>query len=188
MFSSNKPSKKQILQTINEIEKNPNSKEKAFGDIFITVIGGGLGALGAGGAAAAVGSTSIIGLTTAASWIGITLVSATPVGWIVGTAVAGAGLAYGISRFISGGSFNEGKLNAIKHNLNERLKDVEDKEKASGVSEKDLNDFHIFLKEPLEHNLISPEQAHKLMACVESGKIKISIAYQMVDKILKSVK
>ncbi len=55
MFFSKKPSKKQILQSINDIEKDPDSKEKAFGDISIKIIGGGLGALGAATDAAAVG-------------------------------------------------------------------------------------------------------------------------------------
>jgi hypothetical protein len=188
MFSSKTPNKKQLLDAIAELENNPENKEKAFGDISITLIGGGLGAASAGTAAAFAGATAITGLTTGASWLGITLVAATPVGWIAGVAVAGAGLAYGISRLISGGSHNEGKLNEIKRNLKKQLKDIENKEISDTISNKDLNAFHIFLKEPLENDLISEKQAHRLISGVESGKIKISLAYQMVDKILNSVK
>lgn len=95
-----KPTKEQLIRMIDELEKNPDDKGRILGDIGITVFGVVSGAFAAGTLASAVGATSVWGLTAAASWLGLTAVSATPVGWIIGTAVAGGALAYSVSRIV----------------------------------------------------------------------------------------
>ena len=92
--------KKQIIKMIEELENNPDDKVRILGDVGVTVIGAGLGAAAAGTVASAVGVTSIPVLTTIGSWIGIPLVAATPIGWIIGVAAAGGVATYGISRLV----------------------------------------------------------------------------------------
>jgi len=89
-----KLTKIQVIKLIDELERRPVDKVRILGDVGITVVGAGLGAAAVGTVAATVGATSIFGVTSAASLIGVTLVSATPVGWILGGAVA-AGAAAG---------------------------------------------------------------------------------------------
>lgn len=178
------PSKTKLLKALHQLEKNPDSKERLFGDIGITALGGALGAAAGGTAAAAVGVTGIWGITTAASWLGLSVVSATPVGWIAGIAIAGAAAGYEVSRLIRGGAYTEGKLAELKRELKDRIKTIDAKEKASTVSESDLTEFSIFLKEPLEKNLLDSERAYKLMWAVEQGRMEISTAYQLVGNLL----
>lgn len=109
MSSEKTVSKKQLLKVIDELQKNPNDRVRILGDFGITGVGIGLGAAAAGTLAAMAGATAIPALTTAASWIGITAVAATPVGWVVGVGIAGGAVAFGMSRLIRGGGIAEGR-------------------------------------------------------------------------------
>ena len=178
------PSKRELLKALRRLEKNPDSKERLFGDIGITALGGALGAAAGGTAATAAGVTSIWGITTAASWLGLSVVSATPVGWIAGTAIASSAAVYGISRLIRDGAYTEGKIAELKRELEDRINEINAKEKASTVSESDLTEFSIFLKEPLEKGLLDSEKASKLIWAVEQGRMEISTAYQLIGDLL----
>ena len=178
------PSKRELLKALRRLEKNPDSKERLFGDIGITALGGALGAAAGGTAATAAGVTSIWGITTAASWLGLSVVSATPVGWIAGTAIASSAAVYGISRLIRDGAYTEGKIAELKRDLEDRINEINAKEKASTVSESDLTEFSIFLKKPLEKGLLNSEKASKLIWAVEQGRMEISTAYQLIGDLL----
>ena len=178
------PSKRELLKALRRLEKNPDSKERLFGDIGITALGGALGAAAGGTVATAAGVTSIWGITTAASWLGLSVVSATPVGWIAGTAIASSAAVYGISRLIRDGAYTEGKIAELKRELEDRINEINAKEKASTVSESDLTEFSIFLKEPLEKGLLNSEKASKLIWAVEQGRMEISTAYQLIGDLL----
>ncbi|MBK7004487.1 MAG: hypothetical protein IPH37_04510 [Burkholderiales bacterium] len=92
MSAPSKVTKTQLLKLIDDLEKKPEDKGRILGDIGITVVGAGLGVAAAGSVAAAVGATSIFGVTSVAGWLGLTVVAATPVGWILGGAAAGRSL------------------------------------------------------------------------------------------------
>lgn len=185
-MSGDSPDKEQLLKALDDLAKGTRDKVRILGDIGITLTGGALGAAAAGTIAAASGATGIWVLTTVASWIGISVVAATPAGWIAGGAVVGGAAAYGISRLIHGGGRNEGKLKQIRRHLKDQLRDIERKENASNVSEDDLRKFYSFLKKPLENDLIEPETIRKLIAGIEEGKIRLSEAYRLVENILES--
>ncbi|CAN5616650.1 hypothetical protein BH23CYA1_BH23CYA1_14110 [soil metagenome] len=172
--------KKELLDALEALEKNPNDKLRIMGQIGIT----GLGAVAAGGAVAAIGVSSSIPLVTALT--GYVLISATPVGWVAGAAMGGAAVAYGFSKLIQSGAEVEGKKKELLSKIKEDLKDVERKEKASQVSADDKSDFYILLKLPLEMDWISPEDAQALISSVENGQISLSRAYKLVTEIVQS--
>ena len=181
-----KVTKSQLIKALDKLEKNPDSKEKLLGKIGVIGIGSSLGAAAAGSVAAVTGVTSITGITTAASWLGISIVSVTPIGWVVGGAAVGAAVVYGFSKMISSGSYTEGKLNEIKSQIHSQIKEVERLEEEEKISEDDINAFHIFLKQPIKADIIEPTKAQKLIHGVESGRIKLSLAYQLVENIVKA--
>ena len=180
----NAPSKEEILRALYQLERNPDSKERLFGDIGITALGGTLGAISASTVAGVAGSTSIWGITTAASWLGLSVVAATPVGWTVGAMITGAATVYGVSRLIRSGAYSEGKLAESKRNLEDRVRDTKAKEKASSVSKSDLAEFKNFLKEPLEKGLLDSEKARKLIWHVKQGRMELSEAYRRIRSLL----
>ena len=62
------------------------------------------------------------------------------------------------------------------------------KERKSSLGELDKTKFIVFLKEPLKNNLISAEDAHRLMMAVENGQMPIKEAYNLVRDVINSTK
>ncbi|WP_197480222.1 hypothetical protein [Anabaena sp. 4-3] len=171
--------KEELLKVIDQLEKNPNDKVGIFADIGITAFG----AAGAGAAAALLGTTTAsIPIITAVTGIG--MVVAAPAFLVAGAAVAGGAALYGVSRLIKDGGFHEGKQKQLLAEYRERLREIELKERQSQLDEHDKTKFHLFLKEPLKHNLISPDEAQHLMQAVENSQIPLSEAYKLVGQIL----
>ncbi len=182
--SEKKITKKQLLRMIDDLKKNPNDKVRILGDAGVTLVGAGLGAAAAGTIASALGATSIFGVTTVAGWLGVTAVAATPVGWVIGAAAAGAGLAYGISRIVHGGGLSEGRKLELLQKYKEEVKDMEAKEVAGTISEEDKNSFIISMRELIDKEAIDPEEARALIEYVENGVIPLSQAFETVHALL----
>jgi len=175
-MSGNKTlTKEQILKAIEQLEKNPDDKLGILADIGI----GAVGAVGAGAAVAAFGGTSIL--------FGLIAV-APPVGFVVGGAALGAAALVGAKRIFFDGTFNEGKQAEILKQLQELLREVQAKERASKVGDSDKTKFIVCLKEPVRLNLISPKDAQDLMRAVETGKLPIKEAIKRVQDIVESAK
>ncbi|MGD1717382.1 hypothetical protein [Dapis sp. BLCC M172] len=181
MSTTEKPNKEQILKAIEQLEKNPNDKLAILGDVGIT----GLGAVGVGAVAAVAGTTTAsIPLVTALTGVG--MVVAAPLGLIAGAAFAGGAAAYGISRLVKGGGYNEGKQQEILKRLQEQKVEIEAKERGSNVGDSDKTNFILLLKEPIRLDLISSEDAQELINAVETGQLPLKEAIEMVEDIVKS--
>ena len=180
-----KVTKEQLLKIIDELEKKPSDRIRILGDAGITIVRAGLGAAAAGTLAGAAGVTSIWGLTTAASWIGVTAVSATPVGWVIGSAAVAGAAAYGVSRWIHDGGLSEGRKLELLQQYKEQAQNIEAKERAQNITDKDKTNFIISLRELIDKNIIAPEKARQLIEHVEQGRIPISQAYLIIQNILE---
>lgn len=172
-------SKEQILKAIEQLEKNPHDKLGILADVGIA----GVGALGAGAAAAAFGGGSIpilFGL--------MAIPVAAPLGVVAGGAVLGGAALVGVKKVLFDGSRMQGKKEEMLKQLKERLREVEAKERASHVKDDDKTNFHKFLYEPVKLELISPKDAQDLMMAVENGRMPLTEAYQLVQNLINSVK
>lgn len=185
MSDNQNMTKEQLLKAIEQLEKNPNDRVGILADIGVAALGA--AGLGLGGfVAASIGATTAsIPILTAIT--GISMVVAAPAVVVGGAAVAGGAAAYGVARLIKDSAkdsgFNEGKRKQLLNELKERLRETEAKDRQSNFDERDRTKFHSFLKEPLKHNLISPDDAHRLMQAVENGQIPLSEAYKLVGQI-----
>ncbi|WP_341676793.1 hypothetical protein [Niveibacterium sp. SC-1] len=178
-------SKKELLKVIDDLEASPSDRVRILGDVGVTTVGIGLGAAAAGTVATIAGVTAYPVLTAAASWLGISIVAATPVGWIVGTALAGGTLAYGVSRLIRDGGLSEGRKRELLQVYRERLLEIQRREQALEVTGPDRNQFITSLREVVEKDAISPQKAFQLIAAVERGAIPLSRAYSLVAALLE---
>lgn len=178
--------KKQLLKVINDLEAAPSDRVRILGDAGITSVGVGLGAAAAGTVATIAGVTAIPVVTTTASWLGVTAVAATPVGWVVGAALAGGALAYGVSRLIRDGGLSEGRKRELLQVYRERLQEMRQREQVKEVTGPDRNRFICSLREVIEKDAISPQKAFQLIDAVERGAIPLSQAYALVAGLLES--
>lgn len=185
MWRDKKVSKKRLLKVIDDLETAPSDRVRILGDLGITSLGIGLGAAAAGTVATIAGATAIPVVTTAASWLGVTAVAATPVGWVVGAAMAGGALAYGVSRLIRDGGLSEGRKRELLQLYRERLQEIQRREQAQKVTVPDRNLFISSLREVIEKDVISPTKAFQLIEAVERGAMPLSQAYALVTGLLE---
>ncbi|HEY9625517.1 MAG TPA: hypothetical protein V6C78_34675 [Crinalium sp.] len=178
---SKKMTKEQLLKAIGRLEKNPNDRVGILAEVGITAAG----AVGAGAAAALFGATTAaIPIITVLT--GATIPVAAPLALVAGAAVAGAAAMYGVVKLVKDGGIHEGKQKQLLDEYKERLKEIEIKERSSKLDENDKTKFHLFLREPLQHDLISPDDAYQLMQAVENGHLSLSEAYKLVGQLFSN--
>jgi hypothetical protein len=183
MSTESKRTKEELIQLIEKLERNPNDIIGIIADAGITVLG-----VAGGGATAALFGATTTSIPIITALTGISLFMAAPVTLIAGAAIAGGAAAFGVSRLIKDGGFHEGKHQQLLNELNENLKEIELKERKSSLNEQDKIKFYSFLKEPINHQLISPDDAHKLIEFVNTGRIPLREAYKLMEQIIKEVK
>ena len=187
MFKPTRLTKNQLLKLIDDLEKTPEDKGRILGDFGITAMGAGLGAAAIGTVAAATGATSIFGVTSAAGWLGLTVVSATPVGWVIGGAAAAGAAAYGVSRLIRHGGISEGKKAELLNQYREESRKIDAKEAAGKIEDSDRINFIAALRDLISKDVIQPDMALRLIEQVMSGALPISHAFALISDLLNSI-
>lgn len=175
MFVNKNLTKEQLLKTLEELEKNPQDKLTILADIGIGIVG----AAGAGYAASVLGASAI--------FFGLIPVAA-PVAVVAGGAALGGLALVGVKKILFDGTYDKGKRDQIRIQIEEILRDIEAKEKASSLGENDKNQFYIFLKEPVRLDLITPKDAQDLIRAVESGQMPLKEAYSLVKNVINEAK
>lgn len=133
----------------------------------------GTGSGAAGGAAAAsalasaAGVTTLLGSTTLANVLGGVLVTTTPVGWVVGCGIAGGLAGYGIAKLIKSG----GKQDHIRQEIIKGLQKKLDALQSNEAKQCNRGDLKTALSDALKNNLISDEQAERLVKLVAGRKL-----------------
>lgn len=171
--------KEELLKRLEQLEKNPGDRLTILADIGAI----GVGAVGAGAAAVAFGGT------TATVLFGLVAIPvAAPVAVVAGATVLGGAAILGVKRVLFDGTFHQGKREALRKQLEEEIQEIERRERQNSVNTDDKTHFYAFLKEPLKLDLISAEDAKKLIELVESGAMCISDAYKLIGELLADVR
>ncbi len=171
-------SKEDLLKALKKLKEGGDSFS-FLADIGVV----GVGAMGAGAAAFAFGGT------TASVLFGLVAIPvAAPLAVVAGAAVLGGGALFGVKRALFDGTYTEGKKSELIRQLEYELREMKTKERQDKISQEDKKKFHLFLEEPIQFDLITPEDAQKLMELVETGKFEISEAYKTVIDILAEMK
>ncbi len=180
-----KLSKEEYIKALRSLEESSSDKIGILGTLGVVGTGTGFGALGSVSLASFFGASTLFGSTTLASLTGGVFVVSTPIGWVVGTAIAGATVAFGLSKLVkSGGRQDEIKINAIRELKVEIIKynsNIEQLNNPISIGEV-ANIFAVLL----ENNLVDETQVTIILSGIESGKINaeyaISIAQNIIDE------
>ncbi|WP_121969529.1 hypothetical protein [Leptolyngbya sp. BC1307] len=177
-MSKQNRSKEDLLKAISKLKEGGDSFT------FLTDIGVvGVGAVGAGAAAFAFGGA------TASVLFGLVAIPvAAPLAVVAGAAVLGGGALLGVKRALFDGTYTEGKKAELIRQMEDELREMKAKERKDRIGKEDKTKFHLFLEEPIQFDLITPEDARKLMELVETGKLEISEAYRMIIDMLAEMK
>lgn len=150
------------------------------GELLSVVGGAAAGASAAGAVASVAGATTLLGSTTLAGVLGGFAVVSTPVGWIAGCVLAGGAAAYGLSKMLKSGERNDQIRTEMIERLTVRLRDLMQQPEAEVPS---AAAFREYVDLALADNTISTEQAHRIVALVESGKLDPCVAIERMKQL-----
>lgn len=162
------------------LEKKGRDGFGLLGDGMITALGVAGGALSAGAIAGAAGATTTV-FTTVASWVGITAVAATPVGWVAGCAAAGGGLAYGISRMVRSGGKHDEKRAQLGEAIRQKIAACENEANQDTDEEQFKNVIRLLLEAHQEGSLTQKEGT-EIVAGLRERKITPGEALEILQK------
>jgi hypothetical protein len=150
------------------------------GEAIATAGGVAAGATAAGAIAGAVGATTFLGSTTLGGLVGGVLVVSTPVGWVIGCAVAGGAAAYGISRMIRSGGRQDEVRNAIRRRLLKRLNDLRSKR----GDESAIQQLRPAMTVAINQGVLSDANATRMLSLVEDGSLPAQLALERIRGLL----
>jgi len=150
------------------------------GEVLSTLAGVAAGTAAAGTFATAAGVTTIPVVTTAASWIGLTVLSATPIGWVAGVGIAGGCIAYGLGKLILSG----GKQDQIRSDLVARLKKLHESKSHASPTVFDPRRLEVAIEKAIDAGL-DATTAERLITLVAAGKLDSELAIKRLETICR---
>lgn len=179
-----KPTKAQYIKALEKVRREGRDKIGLMGEWFNTAIGATGGAAAAGTIAGACGATTLLGSTTLASILGAVFTTSTPVGWVVGCAVAAGTLSYGVGKIIRSGGKEDYKRKMVISEIKEKI--AKDALVASKMPND--NDKVKLLAESLillyNNDRISQNDCNIILSNIISRSISIDHAYDAITKMV----
>ncbi len=169
---------KDVEDTINKLQGG--DRVGHAGQAILTIAGGASGVAASGAIASAAGASTLLGSTSLAGLLGGVFVTATPVGWVVGAAIAGSAAAYGVSKLVRSGGRQDRLRQEISNRLSKRLSELRSK----GIQQSALEQLQHSITQAIESGHLSNEQAERIIGLVENGKLNPELALSRVKSLL----
>jgi hypothetical protein len=164
---------------------NAEGRDKVgiLGEVLATGVGtaGGLAGSAAIASVAGATTTTFMGSSLLGGVLGIGAVT-TPVGWVIGCAVAGTALTYGLTRMIKSGVHNDQvRVEVISEIIKRKKAGILQKRKNAHI-----NQLKNLLDTCVSQSKITKEKAAQLLALVTNNKLNVLIALKRVKDLLQN--
>lgn len=173
------------IAALEKMKKSRRDRIGILGELGVTGLGVAGGIAASGAAAAAAGAATIFGSTTLASIFGGVLVTTTPVGWVIGSAMAGGALAYAVAKLVRGG----GKYDALKQvsirELEERIQLLRKKARWSLRREPKVRKIIDGLELLVANAHISQDKATALLEAIEKKHLRPAEAFNWIQALIE---
>lgn len=156
------------------------------GDALAIALGAAGGAAVSGTVAGVAGASTILGSSALGSALGGVFVTATPVGWVVGCAVAAGAVGYGVSRMIRSGQREDEKRKKLSKKIKSKMqiKDVDYfRDKQIDLAD----DFLKKLEETIERDLIDQDTSNRMLSAIQSKAMPINVALKRINGVLNAL-
>lgn len=125
-------------------------------------------------------STTLFGSTTLGTILGVGTV-VTPIGWIVGSAVAAGALGYGVCQLVKSGAKND----KIREDV---IKDIDSRLHAqSSNSSHTFEQLEVAVKLATHKGCLGEEKGKQIISLAQSGSIPINIAIERVNLLFRKL-
>jgi hypothetical protein len=164
---------------------NAEGRDKVgiLGEVLATGVGtvGGLAGSGVIASVAGVTTTTFMGSSLLGGVLGIGAVT-TPVGWVIGCAVAGTALTYSLTIMIKSGVHNDRVRNEVINEIKKRKKEeILQKRRSAHIDQlKGLLDTCV------SQSKLTKEKSAQLLALATNNKLNVLIALKRVKALLQN--
>lgn len=147
----------------------------------VLAAGGGAaaGVAAAGTIAGAAGASTLLGSTGLASMFGGVFVAATPVGWVIGSAVIAGAAGYGLMKMAGSGAQQDIARKEMIERLNDRLSAIQNQ----GDGQTQIIELKQLVALTLASELISDDQGSRMIELVENGSMKPELAINRLKSL-----
>lgn len=151
------------------------------GEHLSAVGGAAAGVAAAGTVAGAAGATTLLGSGALAGVFGGVFLTATPVGWVIGSAAVMGAAGYGIGKMIRSGSEQDITRQEMVKRLSERLVRPRPHHQKTSVDCRTKLSRLVTLT--VAAGAISEESANRMVSLVEAGALKPELALERINSI-----
>ncbi len=177
----NKPTVEEYVQALEKMKQSPRDRVGILGELGVTGLGVTAGFALSGTVAGVAGVTTLAGSTTLASVLGGVIVTTTPVGWVVGAAVAGGAIAYAASNLVRSG----GKCDTLKKltmlELEQRIRLLRQEARLSSTHDEKMPKVITGIQYLVANFHITQEKSTELLAAIEKGGISVDDAFDLIQ-------
>jgi CHASE3 domain sensor protein len=137
-------------------------------EVMTAAGGAAAGVAAAGTIAGAAGATTLLGSTGLASLFGGVFVAATPVGWVIGSAVIAGAAGYGLMKMARSGAKQDIARKEMIGRLTDRLSALQNQDNG----QPQIAELKQLVALTLASELISDDQGRRMIELVENGSMK----------------
>jgi len=175
---------KQYVAALEKMKSSPRDRIGILGELGVTGLGAAAGAALSGAAAGVAGVATLAGSSTLASILGGVFITTTPIGWVVGSVAAGAGLGYAASKLVrSGGKSDVYRVYSIR-DLEARISQLKAKSVDVVTCEEKFRQVITGLQYLMVNGRVSQEKATELIVGVQQQKIAIDEVFQIIEQLI----
>jgi hypothetical protein len=158
-----------------------NGKDRIglFGEAGGALLGGIAGAGTAGTIASAAGASTLMGSSALGSALGSVFVAATPVGWVVGSALVLGAAGYGAAKLVRSGS----EQDKIRAELIEQLQNRLKTEKESPKDLQDIEELRQLSAVCIAGGVLKESNLERMLTLIEQEKMDINIAKNRLKQL-----
>lgn len=168
---------------LEKMKQSPRDRIGILAELGVTGLGVTAGVALSGSIAAAAGAATLAGSSTLASYLGGVLVTTTPVGWVVGAAVAGGCLAYAASKLVrSGGKCDLRKKINIRE-LEERIKAMRQEASCTPVHDEKILKVITSIQYLVLNSYLEQGKATEILAAIEKKTMSVDEAFALLEAI-----
>jgi len=180
-----KLSNEEYVQALEKMKNSPRDRVGTLGEFGVAGIGVTAGGAASGKIAALFGANTLLGSSTLAKLLGGIFVTTTPVGWIVGCAIGGGALAYGVSKLVRSGGKSDAKREMNIRELTDLIAKKKRESESTGVSEEKYKRLIESLQLLVINRRITQEKSEELLMDIKNGRISIDFAFNVIEGMLR---
>lgn len=180
-----KISLEEYIKALEKMKRSPQDRLGILGELGATGIGVTAGVAISSSVAGVVGASTLAGSTTLASILGGVFVTTTPVGWVIGAAVAGGALAYAATKAIKSGNKTDLLKARTIRELKDRIQSLRDAASKGDVSiDQKFSELISSVQNLVVNNRLTQKKGTEVLEAVEAGQLSISEAFDLLQALI----